>query len=148
MEQRTEAQSIPSADIILHTKEIFVDNDIIHKLWHRMGDLFFAKHEKKGRCFFTEGSKMVCTQISYIIYINIHIKHLMFDSYTNITFPSKTRIYSSFRILSATSCKSLSTTSSTTSFAICITSRAAFITGSASGLYGSGGGERPAVISI
>jgi hypothetical protein len=24
------------------------------------------KHEKKGRCFFDEGSKMVCTQISCI----------------------------------------------------------------------------------
>jgi hypothetical protein len=66
MEQRAEAQSIPSADKILLTKEIFVDNDIIQKLWHRRCDLFFAKHEKKGRCFFAEGSKMVCTQISCI----------------------------------------------------------------------------------
>jgi hypothetical protein len=23
--------------------------------------LFFTKHEKKGRCFFAEGSKTVCT---------------------------------------------------------------------------------------
>jgi hypothetical protein len=45
MEQRAEAQSIPSADKILHTKEIFVDNDIIQKLWHRRG-------EKKEMCFF------------------------------------------------------------------------------------------------
>jgi hypothetical protein len=27
---------------------------------------FFTKHEKKGRCFFVEGSKMVCAQISCI----------------------------------------------------------------------------------
>jgi hypothetical protein len=66
MEQCAEAQSIPSTDIILHTKEIFVDNDIIQKLWHRRGVFFFAKHEKKGMCFFAEGSKMVCTQISCI----------------------------------------------------------------------------------
>ena len=63
MEQRAEAQGIPSADIILHIKEIIVDNDIIQKLWHRRCNFFFAKHEKKGRCFFVEGSKMVCTQI-------------------------------------------------------------------------------------
>jgi hypothetical protein len=24
--------------------------------------IFFTKHEKKGRCFFAEGSKMVCMQ--------------------------------------------------------------------------------------
>jgi hypothetical protein len=64
MEQRAETQSIPSADEIVHTKEIFVDNDIIQK--HRRGDLFFTKHEKEGMCFFAEGSKMVCTQISCI----------------------------------------------------------------------------------
>jgi hypothetical protein len=28
----------------------------------RSTDLFFTKHEKKGRCFFAEGSKMVCVQ--------------------------------------------------------------------------------------
>jgi hypothetical protein len=38
MEQCAEAQSIPLTDIILHTKEIFVDNDIIQKLWHKRGD--------------------------------------------------------------------------------------------------------------
>jgi hypothetical protein len=59
MKQCAEAQTIPSADIILHTKEIFVDNDIIQQLWHRKGDFLFAKHEKKGMCFFAEGSKMV-----------------------------------------------------------------------------------------
>jgi hypothetical protein len=66
MEQRAEAQSIPSADKILHTKDIFVDNDIIQKMWQRSGDLSFAKHEKKERCFFAVGSKNVCTHISCI----------------------------------------------------------------------------------
>jgi hypothetical protein len=66
MKQCAEAQSIPSADIMLPTKEFFADNDIIQQLWHRRGDFFFAKHEKKGRCFFAEGSKMVCTQLSCI----------------------------------------------------------------------------------
>jgi hypothetical protein len=96
MEQRAEAQSIPSADKILHTKEIFVDNDIIQKLWHRRGDLFFAKHEKKERCFFAKGSKNgMYTNFMHhkeIYYINIHVEYLMFDSYTNTTFPSKTKI--------------------------------------------------------
>ena len=55
MKQCAEAQSIPSADIMLPTKEFFADNDIIQQLWHRRGDFFFAKHEKKGRCFFAEG---------------------------------------------------------------------------------------------
>jgi hypothetical protein len=30
------------------------------------GPFFFTKHEKKEMCFFAEGSKMVCTQISCI----------------------------------------------------------------------------------
>jgi hypothetical protein len=34
------------------------------------------------------------------------------------------------------------------SLAICITSKAFFITGSTSRLYGSDGGERPAIINI
>jgi hypothetical protein len=73
MKQCAEAQSIPSADIILHSKEIFVGNVIIQRPWQRIrysinkgGNFFFAKYEKKGRCFYAEGSKMVCTQISCI----------------------------------------------------------------------------------
>jgi hypothetical protein len=71
--QCAKAQSIPSTDIILHSREIFINNVIIQQPWQRMSysinrgdDFFFAKHEKKGRSFFAEGSKMVCTQISCI----------------------------------------------------------------------------------
>jgi hypothetical protein len=55
MKQYVEAQSIPSADIMLHTKETFANNNIIQQLSHTRRDFFFAKHEKKGRCFFAEG---------------------------------------------------------------------------------------------
>jgi hypothetical protein len=47
-----------SADIIYYTKPTSVTTGI--------RKIFFVKHEKKGRCFFAEGSKMVCTQISCI----------------------------------------------------------------------------------
>jgi hypothetical protein len=57
MEQCAEAQSKPSTDIILHTKEIFVDNDIIQRLWHRRGDFFFAKHEKREGVFSSKAQK-------------------------------------------------------------------------------------------
>jgi hypothetical protein len=33
---------------------------------HRRGIFFFVKHEKKGRCYFANGSKMVCTKVSCI----------------------------------------------------------------------------------
>jgi hypothetical protein len=48
------------------------------------------------------------------------------------------KIYSSLRTLSATSFKSLSTTSSIMESAMFIMSRASFISGSARGSYGSG----------
>jgi hypothetical protein len=35
MEQRAEAQSVPSAIIILHAKKIFVGNNIIQQLCYR-----------------------------------------------------------------------------------------------------------------
>jgi hypothetical protein len=44
------------------------------------------------------------------------------------------------------SCNSLLTTSSMTLLAIFITSKASLMTESPSGLYGSGGGERPAIV--
>jgi hypothetical protein len=47
-----------SMDITYYTKPTFVATSI--------RKILFAKHEKKGRCFFAEGSKMVCTQISCI----------------------------------------------------------------------------------
>jgi hypothetical protein len=71
---------MPSADIIFHTKKIFINYNIIQQLWHRRGDSFFTKHEKKGRCFFAEGSKMVRTQISCIAKKYITLIYIqMFD---------------------------------------------------------------------
>jgi hypothetical protein len=84
MKQCAKVQSIPSTVITLHNREIFDSNVIIQQSLQSMrysnnrgGKIFIAKHEKKGRCFFAERSKMVCTQISCITkkqdYINIHI---------------------------------------------------------------------------
>jgi hypothetical protein len=55
-------------------------------------------------------------------------------------------VYSSLRTFSATSFKSLSTTSSIMESAIFIMSSASFISGSARGSYGSGGGDSSAEI--
>jgi hypothetical protein len=69
---------VPSAVVILHARKDFADNNIIQQLWHRWGDFFFVKHEKKGRCFFAEGSKngMYTTFMRHkeIYYINKHIR--------------------------------------------------------------------------
>jgi hypothetical protein len=51
-------QHISSVDIIYYTKPTFVNTGI--------RKILFAKHEKKGRCFFSKGSKMVRAQISCI----------------------------------------------------------------------------------
>jgi hypothetical protein len=59
MKGNTIAQGMPSIDISSYTKLIFVSSEI-----RRI--FFFAKHEKKGRCFFANSSKMVCTKISCI----------------------------------------------------------------------------------
>jgi hypothetical protein len=59
MEKNVTVQDVPSADILYYMKPTFV-NSGIRKI------LFFAKHEKKGRCFFTKGSKTVRTKISCI----------------------------------------------------------------------------------
>jgi hypothetical protein len=50
MKEHTKAQDMPSADIFSHKGLIFVSSGI-----RRI--FFFAKHEKKGRCFFVSGSK-------------------------------------------------------------------------------------------
>jgi hypothetical protein len=55
-------------------------------------------------------------------------------------------VYSSLRTFSATSFKSLSTTSSIMESAIFIMSNASFISGSARGSYGSGGGDSSAEV--
>jgi hypothetical protein len=56
------------------------------------------------------------------------------------------KTYSSLRTFSATSFKSLSTTSSIMEFAMIIISSAPFISGSARGPYGSSGGDSSAEI--
>jgi hypothetical protein len=54
MKECTVSQHMPSANIWYYTKLTYV-NSGIKKI------LFFAKHEKKGRCFFAKGSKTVRT---------------------------------------------------------------------------------------
>jgi hypothetical protein len=54
MKECVVSQHMLSADILYYTKLAFV-NSGIRKV------LSFAKHEKKGRCFFAEGSKTVRT---------------------------------------------------------------------------------------
>jgi hypothetical protein len=54
MKRNVIAQDVSSADILYYMKLTFV-NSGIRKI------LFFAKHEKKGMCFFVKGSKMVRT---------------------------------------------------------------------------------------
>jgi hypothetical protein len=67
-------QHIFPAEITYYIKPTFVATGI--------RKILFVKHEKKGRCFFAEGSKMVCTQISCITKKYITYKYLMFDPYT------------------------------------------------------------------
>ena len=59
MKGNTIAQDMLSVDISLYTKIIFVSSDIKRIF-------FFAKHEKKGRCFFANGSKTVRTKVSCV----------------------------------------------------------------------------------
>jgi hypothetical protein len=85
-----------------------------------------------------------------IYYIKIHtdiqcLTHIRILHFSNTTFLKYTRIQSSFNIFSATSFRSLLTALSTASSAILIVSNVAFMAGSASGSYGSGGGESSAV---
>jgi hypothetical protein len=55
-------------------------------------------------------------------------------------------VYSSLRTFSATSFNSLSTTSSIMEFVMFIMCSASFVSGSASGSYGSGGGDSSAEV--
>jgi hypothetical protein len=55
-------------------------------------------------------------------------------------------VYSSLRTFSATLFKILLTTSSIMEFAMFIMSSASFVSGSARGLYGSGGGDSSALV--
>jgi hypothetical protein len=48
MKRNVTAQDVPSTDILYYMKLTFV-NSGIRKI------LFFANHEKKGRCFFAKG---------------------------------------------------------------------------------------------
>jgi hypothetical protein len=73
LKQCAEAQGIPSADTILHNREIFVSNVIIQQSWQSMrysinkgGNFSLRSMKRREGVFFTEGSKMVCTQISHI----------------------------------------------------------------------------------
>jgi hypothetical protein len=86
-----------------------------------------------------------------ICYIHIHIDiqclaHVRILHFLNTTFLRCTISQSSFKIFSATSFSNLLTASSMASSAIFIVSNAAFMAGSASGSYGSGGGESYAIV--
>jgi hypothetical protein len=94
-------------------------------------------------------------QISRIVkkYITvIYMSHQLFHtsiitkySYNKVTKYYYSKVYSSLRFFSAASFNNLSTTSSIIEFAMLITSKASFISGSARGLYGSGSGYISAV---
>jgi hypothetical protein len=72
---------MPSQDISYHIKLIFISSDISRIL-------FFVKHEKKGRYFFANSSKMVRTKVSCITkkYIT-----LMYIKKLNVQFLQKTK---------------------------------------------------------
>jgi hypothetical protein len=74
---------MPSADIFIRKTSIFVSSITMQQSWQnthcwidRREALFFVKDEKKGRCFFTSGSKndMYGSFMHHkeICYINIH----------------------------------------------------------------------------
>jgi hypothetical protein len=99
-------------------------------------------------CFFAEGSKTVCVQISRIVkkYITvIYMSHQLFHT-SNIINYYYNKVYSSLRIFSVASFSNLSTTSSIIEFAMLITSSASFVFGSARGLYSSGSGDSSVVV--
>jgi hypothetical protein len=70
MEKNVTAQDVPLTDILYYMKLTFVNNGI-RKI------LFFAKHEKKGRCFFRQrlkdGMYEDFMHRKEIYYINVHI---------------------------------------------------------------------------
>jgi hypothetical protein len=118
--------------------------------------------KRKEGVFFAEGSKTVCTykfhasqrnelqNHSYITFKTYEHRILQAYSskcYINILAMFFTNSYSSsFRTFSAASVSNLVTTSSTIASAILIISIAFFVSGSASGLKGSGGGDSSAAV--
>jgi hypothetical protein len=149
-------QSIPSVNILSYRKRVLDNSNTMQQLWQkaqyqmvRRGISFFMKHEKKGMCFFASSSKMVCTKVSCITK-----KYSTLIQSVYICFPQdyiqghctskNTKFQSSFRIFSAVSFRSLSIASSTASLAILMYSSDSFRDRSASGLYGSGGGDNSA----
>jgi hypothetical protein len=62
-------------DLSLQSMDIF-----LYDVWK----FFFTKHEKKGRCFFIEGSKTVCVQnFMHRKEINCNNLHIQFNIYTS-----------------------------------------------------------------
>jgi hypothetical protein len=85
--------------------------------------------------------------IIYMSHQLFHTSNVTRFSYNKITRYYHNKVYSSLRTFSATSFKSLSTTSSIMELAMSIISSASFISRSARGLYGFGGGDSLAVIN-
>jgi hypothetical protein len=105
--------------------------------------------------FFRQQLKTVRTKVSCITkkYITLIYIQKLNDCFLQKTKAihkhytlKNTKNYSFLSTFSAASFSSLSTASSTASLAILIISNASFMAGSASGLYGSGGGESSATI--
>jgi hypothetical protein len=143
------------------TKQASGENSIRSAL---EGASFFTKHEKKGRFFCRRLKKRYVCSFMHRKEINYNNLHIQFKS--NVTYFCYNRsliflqlfhtssiskyyynkIYSSLRTFSATSFKSLSTTSSIMESAMLIISTASFISRSGRGLYGSDGGDSSAEV--
>jgi hypothetical protein len=153
MKQCAGAQNTPSTIIILHAKKIFIDNNIIQQLCYRRA--LSLRSIKKGKVFFRRrlknGMNANFMHRKEIYYINIHIDiqcltHVRILHFPDTIFLKCTRIQSSFKFFSAASCNNLLIALSTASLAILIVSNAAFMAGSASGSYGSGGSDSSAEV--
>jgi hypothetical protein len=120
----------------------------------KKGD-FFLKREKKGRCFsppaqkryvrrFHASQRNILHQHTCKLFISVYYKTRSYvQGHQTI---ENTKLQSSFRTLSVASFSNLSTASSIASLAILIISSASLTNGSASGLYGSGGGASSAAL--
>jgi hypothetical protein len=129
-----------------------------HGYFHEARIFFFVKHEKKGRCFFTEDSKTVCikfnasqrTELQVIYTLNSKICTSNIIVFIQQSYIDRLKMFllyqSSFRTFSAISFNNLLTTSSTIDSAILMISIAFFISGSARGSNGSGGGDNSAAV--
>jgi hypothetical protein len=145
-------------DLSLRNMDIF-----LYEAWI----LFFTKHKKREGVFSPKAQKRyVCkfhasqrNKLQYFTYSIQSYTHQILQSCYSRSIMSilvshtstiskcfYNKVYSSLRTFSVTSFKSLPTTSSIMESAIFIMSNASFISGSAKGSYGSGGGDSSAEV--